>query len=881
MKVKDIDLKQLIETETGEKFNKENKIRSPFSSTDKNPSFGIFPNSNTGKWCFKDFSTGEFGDSIDFIRRYKNMSYKQAREYLGLEVEYSPVEQYEETIKKFIHNQVARGNKKEYKPLGVFVFVDENNKPIYAKVKFLKPDGKKETPYYHIENGQVICNRGIDHDVPYNLYSLLQAIKNNDVIIITEGEKNANRFNMTLKKGYCATSVKGVKNLDDLTYLKGCKIYVCGDTGVPGEAYKQNIYKAFFKEAKEFKFIRLPGLEKLGENMDIDDWMDLGHTKYDLLEAFDKSLDLKNIFELQQDRHGIYKLVKETVGEEEIYKRKYISNFTIVRATTLNYVDDELNNIEITFKDEYGKETKRNGNVAVLEDVRSFKCFLNSMSLTFEGKSDDLIKLKKWINKYFIDDYCEIYNGNQFRKVNNELMFISPSGAIGTNKIYDYIKSNEKANNNILNIEPIGKEELQELMQHLFKFSDYKNSYSIVGITINDLAVYQGIESNTSFPHLLIVGESESGKTTILERVIAQLLNYDKYNIKAMSTTTFAIDKVLSTGNYPALFEEYKHTEFTEIKNKAISDMLRNAYDRRAKERGKKDQSTVTYYYKRPVIMVGEQSYKNSEKALYRRSCIVYVSKNERTEENTKNMDWIKENSLLLNKLGISVLKEILNMSTESYMSIRKEIKSRLSKYDYLIDRPLETVVSACTGIEIINKILSKHNLPIISDYEKYIAGNTENEIIKNEDGAITIYEKLLKEIDRMLTLKPILKDEKYNSHMIYFKDGCTFVRMNLLYAELTKFLAEYKINDYVGFGENDFKKQLEKSGYMEKNDKGKYQFKMRVDKKTVSFLKLNNKKLSELECNELVLDELIAYPIYKEEEKIINMFDKQSNTGH
>ena len=37
-------------------------------------------------------------------------------------------------------------NKKGYKPLGIFTFVDEDNKPIYSKVKFLKPDGKKETP---------------------------------------------------------------------------------------------------------------------------------------------------------------------------------------------------------------------------------------------------------------------------------------------------------------------------------------------------------------------------------------------------------------------------------------------------------------------------------------------------------------------------------------------------------------------------------------------------------------------------------------------------------------------------------------------------------------------------------------------------------------
>ena len=66
--IEEIDLKQLIENETGERFNRANKIKSPFTSSDDTPSFSVYFNSNLGKWKFKDFSTGKEGDALDFIQ---------------------------------------------------------------------------------------------------------------------------------------------------------------------------------------------------------------------------------------------------------------------------------------------------------------------------------------------------------------------------------------------------------------------------------------------------------------------------------------------------------------------------------------------------------------------------------------------------------------------------------------------------------------------------------------------------------------------------------------------------------------------------------------------------------------------------------------------
>ena len=87
MEIRDLDLKQFIESETGMRFNKANKINSPFNAADKTPSFSIYFDRNNNKWKFKDFSNGEQGDILDFCMKYKGLNPRDARKYLGLTVE--------------------------------------------------------------------------------------------------------------------------------------------------------------------------------------------------------------------------------------------------------------------------------------------------------------------------------------------------------------------------------------------------------------------------------------------------------------------------------------------------------------------------------------------------------------------------------------------------------------------------------------------------------------------------------------------------------------------------------------------------------------------------------------------------------------------------
>ncbi len=870
--LQDIDLKQLVEQETGEKFNREGYIKCPFHS-EKTPSMSVKFIPNANKQRYKCWGCGAVGDAIDFIMNYKNMEYNQAREYLGLEVEKSPVEDFEESIKEYVRNQVTRGNKKGYKPLGIFTFVDEINKPIYSKVKFLKPDGKKETPYYHIENGQVINNRGYD-EVPYNYYNLLQGIAENKTIVFSEGEKDVNTINNTLsKKDYVATSIKGFKDYDK---IKGefMKIAVIGDTGEAGQKYIDNIKYNFIKVASSFKIINLPSIKAMGDNIDVTDWLEAGHTKKELLQAFKRSLDLKNKYEFQQDSNGIYKLkFSKNDDEENNPIREYITNFNILEASKVNKIDAEVEGIRLKVKSCIdGKIAEKIGSSKIFDDLRAFRSCLG-MDFSFTGtKLKDLVDLKVWITKYLAIDNKEIYNGAKFIPVDDGFQLITATGSISPVGI-DYSKIAENTKIDILDTETIKKDELKELMQHLFKFVDYSKAISIIGSAIGFLEVRHNIAVAEKLHHLLIVGESGSGKSTILEKVVAPLLNYPVEEKKAMSTSPFAIQKMLSTGNFPILFDEFKPSMMDKYKVMKLSDIFRTAYDRLTISRGDKSFNVKEFKLDRPLIIAGEESYPNQEKANITRSCIVYISKNERTEQNSESMYWLSDHEELLKKLGKTLILEALNLPIDEYRNLRSELREIF----YLKDRPLNTAVNISCGIELLNKVLLKYDLEPVQDYYKYIEQNIREEVLEGGEDTRSVIEQIL------VLYNEMLQDNIYFCNRNAIKKGeiktgdygKVYVRTQLVIDAIHRYIKEYQSADLVPLKIRDFKKQAKKAGYIIKNNSR--QFRIDTADSGISSnawfdeydkVKLQNLKLDCIvECIDNDLEEIVS----EFEQKVIN----------
>ena len=861
MELQDINLMELIESETGSRFNREGYICCPFHA-DKTPSLSVkfFPDAN--KQRFKCWGCNEQGDAIDFISKLNNKSYIEAREYLGLEVTKSNDESLEDKVKDYIEWQL-QNNKRGCKLLGLFKFVDINNKAIYWKAKFRKPDGKKETPYYHIEDDKVINNRGSD-EVPYNLYNTLRGIEENKVIVFVEGEKDANMINNTFKnKNFVATSIKGCKDLSVIN-TENMKVYVLGDTGEAGEKYKYKIKEEFFKNSMEYKVINLPGLKSLGDNKDVTDWLESGHSKKDLLNAFSRSLDLKNKFELQQDSRGIYK-TKINSDDEAGDKKIHITDFRILEASRLKYVEEDVEGIRLKLLSSTGEIIERLGVSTVFDDVRAFRKFLGTMDLTFNGKLDALTLLKMWVNKYWAIEIDEIHNGNKFIKKDDKFLFVTNQGALDQfGNINTSIKSKEKLIE-LEGLEDISTDELIEVKNNLFKFTNAEKTTCIIGTIFNNLLVAHNAEINGRLHHLLIIGESGSGKTTITENTILPILNYPTNSKNAIGLTKeFPLIANLSRGNYCTIFEEYKPSEMNVQQNSLISNLLRNLYDRQSVEKGQKDLSTIYFQLSRPLVLVGEESYPNSEKAAIERSCIVYLSSKDRTEKSHKSLMWLKSHSQLLNKLGYSMIKQALSITTEEYKEIFQKQKEKFKgKFK---DRPLVTAANISTGIELFNKLLAQHNIKVIENYEEYIYSNIKEEVLNSGERVNSVVENMIIEFNQ------IIEDGRAIDYKNVIRDEATglYIRTSEMINQIVNFAKTVGSVEFTPLKLRDFRKQATKAGYILKTNAKQ----LRVDSKPVWFDEYSKEAMRSLNVDSIVERELT--PVETDGNLIEGIFDNK-----
>nr|WP_269206325.1 CHC2 zinc finger domain-containing protein [Clostridium botulinum] len=838
-------MKQLIESETSERFNRQGYIKCPFHN-EKTPSLKVkyFPDANKERWhCFGCDNTG---DAIDFIMKYKNLNYKEARQHLGLEVEYTEFEIQEDKIKNYIEWELGKFRQGQ-KLLGIFKFTDEKNEIAYFKAKFKLPDGKKQLSYYNIKDDKVEAKRGRD-ELPYNLYNTLEAINRGDIIIFVEGEKDANTINSLFKNNkYVATSIKGCKDLDILIRYNPIKIYVIGDTGEAGKKYKWNVYKNLHRGCKDFRFINLPGLKNIGDNKDVTDWIEAVHTKKDLLHAFDRSLNIKSRYELQQDRKGIYKTIVKNNSDGEEISYKYLTNFKIIDAARIKIVDEDQEGVKLILKSPTGAIIEKQGLSTVFDDTKTFKNFLGTLDLAFKGRADELTELKEWINKYFALEVQELHSGVKFIEKDGLITFIENAGSINKNEINLNIKSDGRNNANVLEVEPITQEELKEFKKYIFKFASGEKALSIIGTVINNLAVYQAQRLKQKFHHLLIVGESGSGKSTILENVIAPILNYPKNDIRSIGLiTAFALIKTLADGNYPVLFDEFKPSSLDRYKILSLSETLRNLYDRATISKGNKSLKTKDFTLTRPLIVAGEESYPNQEKALIERSCIVYLSRKERTDKHTKSMNWIIENEHVLRKFGRSLIEIILTLTPKDYKKIREES----SKYiKGLTNRALTTAVNICTGISILNVLLKKYDLKEIPHgYEELVTLNINEEILEGAGETYSLVERML-----------ILYNDMIEDNRAYNADSVIKCRGDGIFIKTSEMLNQLHehVNrvgaDLIPLKLKDFRKQAQKAGYLE----GLSNKVIKIEGKPVRFDTYNKDMLRELKVNSIVPPEL------------------------
>ena len=404
-----------------------------------------------------------------------------------------------------------------------------------------------------------------------------------------------------------------------------------------------------------------------------------------------------------------------------------------------------------------------------------------------------------------------------------------------------------------------------EVKNNLFKFTNAEKTTCIIGTIFNNLLVAHNAEINGRLHHLLIIGESGSGKTTITENTILPILNYPTNSKNAIGLTKeFPLIANLSRGNYCTIFEEYKPSEMNVQQNSLISNLLRNLYDRQSVEKGQKDLSTIYFQLSRPLVLVGEESYPNSEKAAIERSCIVYLSSKDRTEKSHKSLMWLKSHSQLLNKLGYRMIKQALSITTEEYKEIFQKQKEKFKgKFK---DRPLVTAANISTGIELFNKLLAQHNIKVIENYEEYIYSNIKEEVLNSGERVNSVVENMIIEFNQ------IIEDGRAIDYKNVIRDEATglYIRTSEMINQIVNFAKTVGSVEFTPLKLRDFRKQATKAGYILKTNAKQ----LRVDSKPVWFDEYSKEAMRSLNVDSIVERELT--PVETDGNLIEGIFDNK-----
>lgn len=787
--------------------------KSAHSHKDEDPSAAIVPGSSGRYWhCF---SCGAKGDILTALQHKEEIKgFHNGVKFLS--EKYNIKIETEDPGTNFNHHKNITAN---------YYYEDELGNILYKICRrewMDKCQKKKDFIAYTKDNSSWSFGiKGTRHLI-YKLPKVLEGIKNQKTIFFVEGEKCVDEI---FKLGQVGTTTAfgargfSAYSADYISSLNGANIVILPDNDESGKAYAKDVLNAIKNEAKSIKIIELPGL-KLKE--DIVDWVGNGGTAEELIALVNGS------DETTVDSGAVQGKPIGNIYENEFCYFKYhkdqiinISNFII---NPKYYIENEGDTqIVAHIVTEEGIIGERTFKSADFDDVLSFRRALNSFKTFYIGRVEDL----QYIRFIISSKTREIRKGvtfSGFHKINNQWCFVTENGALdckgkGT---LDIAMQNQYAelNTNILKNDAITKEELLTIAPYLFNFSILKNTAAILGYVCGLFLKEKLNQSKIQYNHLLIEGESSSGKSSAVKHIITPILCMEDGILNAAQCTDFALNKTASSSNFiPVILEEYKPHIIGKYKVDLISGVMRNSYDN---YKGIKGVATLdknrTFIPRASVILSGEVGIE--ETANIGRSLRVIFATSYFDEVTKESLEKLKSKSTLLNKLGASLLKEGLKMEEEKIKEIHSAIFEKAIGKDIKNDRVKNSIANCMIGIALLKRVFNDLDLNM-----QECTGFTMKEIISSiERGAYedlldggssnkTVIEQNFETMNRMAANNELLRNIDYDA--VLDLDGDFVLRLNYtcFYDRFVKYCREHNVTHEV-LPLSSFKKQLSNMQY-------------------------------------------------------------------
>lgn len=504
---------------------------------------------------------------------------------------------------------------------------------------------------------------------------------------------------------------------------------------------------------------------------------------------------------------------------------KHITNFVMEPLNSIE--SDDGNKIKIRFIFPDGTDK-----ICILDSVcfsstQKFKQVLKNtvaVEAIYNGTENDLSNIQEYMyNKYrgynksiginyvglhkLGEDWCYIGMDQSIDKKGNNLL-----------KIVSVVEDNDCLKSGIIACKMISKEKLKVISKDLFHFNSYERTVNIIGWTCGCFIKERMRQHRIKYSHLVIAGGAGSGKSETVEKIIQPVFSMNGSGIGCGSLTKFSVLKdVSSTNLIPLIFEEYKPHRMSKANIDLLSDTMRSSYDGQINQRGRMDQSVVSYMRRSPIIVVGESGF--DESAIKERSIEIQFAKSDRTLEHTMCYQSLSAHEKELNELGKALLQMSMNIPDEDLDKMIQ--KSRVFDKLKFGTRVILGLSNVYLGIILLQNLYEAYHLDFweLTGITKElvctsIIGNMQNSLDGGEK-VHTAVDVVLQTMDTMAMKRCILNKFDF---IVDVENNELCLQVKLLYDNFRKYVKDCNLQDVEVLGINQFVRQLKKEPYYKGN---------------------------------------------------------------
>ena len=308
------------------------------------------------------------------------------------------------------------------------------------------------------------------------------------------------------------------------------------------------------------------------------------------------------------------------------------------------------------------------------------------------------------------------------------------------------------------------------------------------------------------YPHLFLIGEAGSGKSTTMERVILPLFGRKKV-IAAPQITAFTLLKDAASSNlFPQVLDEFKPSKIDRVRLPILYNHFRDSYDGHEGVRGRADQSQVSYMLLAPLAVAGEES--PDEPSVRERILELLFSKKDlKNPASRLAIGKLSMNKDTLTALGRGLLDTVLTVNTATVKQWFEESASMFRTT--LPSRVVNNLTCCMTGLKLLEALCNRLGLAwgqvfsiSLDACAKYLDYGVTHYLLDGGDANKSVIELSLEVIDRMgLT----------NDECRMLEDGNIAIHFRSAYDRFTQYRRDHAITgECLAYAQ--FMKQLRKS---------------------------------------------------------------------